>query len=228
MTFHFNFDLRTLDKDIGGFETSRVYFVNSSQSIESSSFLFHSAMEFARNHNVSYFCFDRKSTDIVQEMMACKSGVKTKDINHPTKEVFATLEPTLAFMQSLPLFFIDEEPFTPQDLFDRIISEKECTGSKVVIIDRLDVDFYMNMNETEQKEFLHQLVELARTYDICLIISIPKDRCRYSDSNTHNIFFERTSLDTVSIVLSYVDDKPAMPLMFDSSRMKLYEQGVSA
>lgn len=221
MTFHFNSELEKFDLEINGLESGKLYFVSSSGGLEATAFCNTVTLGVAENGTkVSYLSVRDSCNEIFRDFVKCKSGISYKDIGKP--EISDKIKQTLAYLSALPIYMIDNDYLSKDELLNQLEKEVDSRKSKVIVIDRLDyTDFFTNITDDEQSALFKELRDFAIYNDVCLVISIPVDRrINVTDTKLHFELFE----DSANYMIAYLNNQTIdIPLYFASDCTKITE-----
>lgn len=219
MKFNIN-SLKTLNENLNGFETRKMYFVSSTAGVEASSLVYNAAVDFAKEENdVSLFSFDVGTEQLLNELISIKSGITVKDIKHKEPHYANQICQTIEYLSTLKLHVHDTDIFSETDFFEKL--NEEIIHSKVIVIDRIDyASFFMNLSHDEIIQFFTKLNNNIEENDICIIFSLPERESLYKDYNVTNVSLEYINNDNL---LVYINKQPITQIHFDSSCLKLYE-----
>lgn len=220
MTFHFNSKLCELDKELGGLETGKSYYVASTCGNEATALLNTIALSVAEKNNVLYLSLDKKAPKIFRELLSSETGIPYSDLRMNEPEIKEVISKFTSYQMRIN----DENYSDKQSLFRKLERYIGTGGARLIVIDRLDyADFFMGANFNEIDNLINDIRDFAKENDVCIIttlhIELPSD---FPDTK---IYLENLKTDKNSLLNVYINQKLIYtPLHFISECTKLVEE----
>lgn len=176
------------DETFGGIGLGELVVLGGRPSMGKTQWLVNLALNISINNPVLYISFDLSARILTHRFISCLSGIPVnkllqQELNEDEKSALRNLENTLANHQ----IFINESGSNSTTALKTLclkhISEN---GIKVIVIDYLQLmssNKYSNNRETEISYIIRELKQLAKEFNVCVIVASQLSRAMESRGN---------------------------------------------